>query len=232
MPLLSAQDQQIARTHLAGITHPVTLLFFTQTFGAPDTVLMAKQVVDEVASLNDQVSVEEVNLILDKDRVEQFGIDRVPAIALLRDGEDTRIRFLGVPAGYEFTSLIEAVLLAGTGESGLAAESRAAIAEKAATPIDIKVFVTPSCPHCPRAVSLAQRMAVESPNIRSTCVEATEFMDLAQKYRVTGVPKTIVEGTDVEILGAVPEDAFVNAVLGSSDNSEPPTSDVTPTPNA
>jgi hypothetical protein len=39
-------------------------------------------------------------------------------------------------------------------------------------------------------------------------------MDLAQKYRVTGVPKTIVEGTDVEILGAVPEDAFVGAVLG------------------
>jgi hypothetical protein len=84
MPLLSGQDQQFARTHLAGITHPVTLLFFTQTFGAPDTVLLAKQVVDEVASLNDQVSVEEVNLILDKDRVEQFGIDRVPAIALLR----------------------------------------------------------------------------------------------------------------------------------------------------
>src|SRR4051794_17658557 len=213
MPLLSDQDQQTVRTHLAAITHRVTLLFFTQTFGAPDSVLIARQVVDEVAALSDLVSVEEVNLILDTERTREFGIDRVPAIALLRDGEDTRIRFLGAPSGYEFTSLIEAVVLAGTGESGLTPESRALIAERVTTPLDIKVFVTPTCPHCPRVVTLAHRMAVENPQIRATCVEATEFMDLSQKYRVTGVPKTIVEGTDVEILGAVAEEEFINAIL-------------------
>ena len=215
MPLLSEQDRQTVRSHLAGISHQVTLLFFTQTFGAPDTVLVAKQVVDEVASLHDKIAVEEVNLILDKDRAAQFAVDRVPAIALLRDGEDTRLRFLGAPAGYEFTSLVEAIVLAGTGESGLSAESRATIAEKVTAPLDSKVFVTPSCPHCPRAVTLAHRMAVENSNIRATCVEATENIDLAQKYRVSGVPKKIVEGTDVEILGAVPEAEFVSAIVGS-----------------
>ena len=56
-------------------------------------------------------------------------------------------------------------------------------------------------------------MAVESPHIRATCVDATEFMDLSRKYRVTGVPKTIVNGT-IEILGALPEDAFVKTALG------------------
>jgi len=222
MPLLSEQDQQVVRAHLATITHRVTLLFFTQTIGAPETVLLARQVVDEVASLNGLVSVEEVNLILDKDRAAQFGIDRVPSIALLRNGEDTRIRFLGAPAGYEFTSLIEAVVLAGTGESGLTPASRAAIAERVTGPVDIKVFVTPTCPHCPRAVTLAHRMAVASPHIRATCVEATENIDLAQKYRVTGVPKTIVEGTAVELLGAMPEEAFVNAVLGGADDAQTP----------
>jgi hypothetical protein len=55
-------------------------------------------------------------------------------------------------------------------------------------------------------------MAFESPQITAACVEATEFMDLSRKYRVTGVPKTIVNGT-VEILGALPEDAFVRAAL-------------------
>jgi glutaredoxin-like protein len=214
MPLLSESDRQTVRSHLAAISHRVTILFFTQTFDAPETVLIAKQVIDEVASLNDQVSVEEVNLILDKERAAQFGVDRVPAIALLRDDEDTRIRFLGAPAGYEFTSLVEAVLLAGTGDSGLTAESRTLIAERATGAIDIKVFVTPTCPHCPRAVTMAHRMAVASPHIRATCVEATENIDLAQKYQVTGVPKTIVEGTAVELLGALPEDAFVTAVLG------------------
>ena len=72
-------------------------------------------------------------------------------------------------------------------------------------PLDILVFVTPTCPHCPRAVTLAHRMAVESPLIRATCVEATEFLDLSQRYQVTGVPKTVVNGT-IEMLGALPEE--------------------------
>jgi hypothetical protein len=55
-------------------------------------------------------------------------------------------------------------------------------------------------------------MAFESPQITAACVEATEFMDLSRKYRVTGVPKTIVNGS-IEILGAVPEDMFVTTAL-------------------
>jgi hypothetical protein len=68
-------------------------------------------------------------------------------------------------------------------------------------------------------VSLAHRMAVESPHIRATCVEATEFMDLTRKYRVTGVPKTIVNET-IEILGAVPEDLFVRTAVGGGDRHD------------
>jgi predicted DsbA family dithiol-disulfide isomerase len=59
-------------------------------------------------------------------------------------------------------------------------------------------------------------MAVESPHIRATCVEATEYMDLSRRYRVTGVPKTVVNGT-IEILGAVPEDVFVRTAIGGPD---------------
>jgi glutaredoxin-like protein len=212
MALLSDQDREMVRKHLAEITHPVTLLFFTQTIGGPETAAITRQILDELAELSEKVTVEEVNVILDKDRVSQYGVEAVPAIALLRAGEDTRMRFLGAPAGYEFMSLVEAVILAGTGNSGLSDESRQLVAQHVTGPIDIKVFVTPTCPHCPRAVTLAHQLAVESPHIRAACVEATEFMDLSRRYRVTGVPKTIVNDT-VEILGAVPEDAFVRSVV-------------------
>jgi len=212
MSLLSDRDRQTVQTHLGGLTHDVTLLFFTQTIGAPDTVTIARQIVDEVASLSDRVSVEEVNLVLDRERSAGFGIDRIPAIVLLKDGVDTRMRFLGAPAGYEFSSLVEAIVLAGTDDSGLTDESKRVIAEKVTEPTEIKVFVTPTCPHCPRAVTLAHRMAVESPNISATCVEASEFHDLSRQYRVTGVPKTVSSG-GAEILGALPEDEFVRGVL-------------------
>ena len=218
MSLLSDRDRQTVQTHLGGLTHDVTLLFFTQTIGAPDTVTIARQIVDEVASLSDHVAVEEVNLVLDRERSAGFGIDRIPAIVLLKDGADTRMRFLGAPAGYEFSSLVEAIVLAGTDDSGLTDESKRVIAEKVTEPTEIKVFVTPTCPHCPRAVTLAHRMAVESPNIFATCVEASEFHDLSRQYRVTGVPKTVSSG-GAEILGALPEDEFVRGILEGQNDS-------------
>jgi len=213
MPLLSDRDRETVQKHLAGIQHPVTLLFFTQTIGAPESALVAKQVLDEVASISDLVSVEEANLVLDRDRAAQYGIDQIPSVVLLKDGQDTGMRFLGAPAGYEFMSLVEAVLLAGTDDSGLTPESKSLVAEHVSGPIDIQVFVTPTCPYCPRAVTLAHRMAREDSRIKASSVDAAEFIDLSQRFHVTGVPKTVVNG-NTEIMGAVPEAAFVRAVLG------------------
>ena len=218
MALLSEQDRQTVRGHLAVIDEPVRLLFFTQTFGAPDTVMIAKQVLDEIVGLCDHLTLEEVNFVLEQDRARQYGVEQIPTIVLLKGDQDTRIRFLGAPAGYEFMSLIEAVILAGTNDSGLTPDSRALVAEHVTEPLNIQVFVTPTCRHCPRAVTLAHRLAVESPLITASCVEATEFMDLSRKFRVTGVPKTIVNGS-IEILGALPEDQFVRTVVGAPDEA-------------
>lgn len=217
MALLSEQDRQTVRGHLAVIEEPVRLLFFTQTFGAPDSVRVAKQVLDEIVSLCEHLTLEEVNFVLEQDRARQYGVEQIPTIVLLRGDQDTRIRFLGAPAGYEFMSLIEAVILAGTNDSGLTPDSRALVAEHVTSPLTIQVFVTPTCPHCPRAVTLAHRLAVESPLITASCVEATEFMDLSRRFRVTGVPKTIVNES-IEFLGALPEDQFVRTVVGATDD--------------
>ena len=70
-------------------------------------------------------------------------------------------------------------------------------------------------------MSLAHRMARENALIRASCVEATEFMDLSRKFRVTGVPKTIVNGS-IEILGALPEETFVRSVLNLPESDAPP----------
>ena len=214
MALLSDQDRETVRGRLAVIERPVTLLFFSQTIGAPESVYVTRRVLEEIVSLNDRLSLEEVSLVLDRDRAAQYAIDDIPAVVLLRDGADTRIRFLGAPAGYEFMSLIEAVVLAGTEDSGLSANARALVSQHVSAPLDIRVFVTPTCPHCPRAVTLAHRLAVEHPQIRATCIEATEFMDLSRRYNVTGVPKTVVNDS-IEILGALPEDQFVRTVVGA-----------------
>jgi alkyl hydroperoxide reductase subunit AhpF len=143
MALLSEQDRQIVREHLADLKHDVKLLLFTQTIGGPETGMIARQILDELSALNDRITVEEVNFVLDKERAAQHGIDKIPAIVVLRDGDDTRIRFFGAPAGYEFMSLVEALILAGGDDSGLSDESKKRIAG-VQEPITIDVFVTPT----------------------------------------------------------------------------------------
>lgn len=212
MALISTTDQERLRQDFATVTRPVRLLFFTQALGC-DTCLQTRQILDELPPLSDHISIEEVNFVLESDRAQQYGIDRVPAVAVLDDQADTRIRFLGLPSGYEFISLVQAILLVGGGVSRLSSANRERVAA-VDQPTTIHVFTTPSCPHCPRAVTLAHEMAFVNPNITSFAVEVTEFPDLARRYRVNGVPKTVV-GEQIEILGGLPEDEFIEQALAS-----------------
>jgi glutaredoxin-like protein len=223
MALISPSDQQRLRQSFAQMTRPVRLLFFTQALGC-ETCPQTRQILDELPPLSDRITVEEVNLILEPDRAKPYGVDRAPAIAITyREAsqasadpeslwQDSRIRFLGAPAGYEFVSLVQAVLLAGGRSSALSEHSRQRIAA-VTQPVTLQVFTTPTCPHCPRAVSLAHEMAFASPHITAYAVEATEFPDLARRYRVNGVPKTVIN-EEGEILGALPESDFIEQALG------------------
>jgi predicted DsbA family dithiol-disulfide isomerase len=65
-------------------------------------------------------------------------------------------------------------------------------------------------------------MAFLNPNITASAVEASEFPDLARRYRVTGVPKTIVN-EEIEILGALPPDAFIEQALSQPSSANPGT---------
>ena len=217
MGLISAADQERLRDDLSTMTRAVRIVFFTQTLDC-ETCPQTRQILDELPGLSAKIRVDEVNFVLEADRAAQYGIDRVPAIVVLGEDEsgaerDSKIRFLGMPAGYEFISLIKAIKLVGGGPSELSEGSRArlALVDK---PITLRVFTTPTCPHCPRAVNLAHEMAWASSQITSYAVEVTEYPDLARKYNVNGVPKTVVDDR-IEILGAIPEDDFIEQSLAA-----------------
>lgn len=143
MGLLSASDEAVLRQHLSAIDTPVSLLLFSQTIGGSESGPIARQVLGEVASLNDKISIVDKNFVLDTEDREKYGVDREPAIVVLRDGEDTRMRFLGAPTGYEFVPLVEAILLAGTGKVDLEPDTVTKL-EGVTTPTEIKVFSTPT----------------------------------------------------------------------------------------
>src|SRR5260221_5293774 len=105
------------------MTSPVRLLFFTQTIDC-ETCLQTRQILDELPALSDKIAIEEVNFVLEQEKAALYAIDRVPAIVIIGQdaaggARDSRIRFLGAPSGYEFISLVQAVLLVGGRGSNL-----------------------------------------------------------------------------------------------------------------
>ncbi len=147
MSLLSPADQEKLRESFDEMTSPVTVLFFTQTLDCEPCV-QTRQILDELPALSDKIAIEEVNFVLEKDKAAHYGIDRVPALALVNknaagEARDTRIRFLGTPAGYEFVSFVQALLLAGGHDSQLTPANRALVAA-VNTPTTIQVFSTPT----------------------------------------------------------------------------------------
>lgn len=143
MPLLSPQDEQVLTEHLSAIDTPVTILLFTQAIGGSESGAVAKQILDEIARLNDKLTIVEKSFVLDADDRAKYGVAHEPAIVLLSNGEDTRIRMYGAPTGYEFVSLVEGILLAGTRKHDLS-EDTVALLAGVSQPIHLQVFSTPT----------------------------------------------------------------------------------------
>lgn len=170
------------------------------------------QLVREVAETSERLSVVEKTLGGDE---RARGIVRTPTVLFREVGSDRdNVRFIGLPSGYEFQTLVEALRMVGTGESGLGPASLERIAE-VATPIRLQAFVTPTCPYCPRAVLAAYRLALANPHVIAEGVEASEYPQLAQQYRISGVPDTIIDGPSGQerVLGGQPDKVFLDAVL-------------------
>ena len=142
MPILSARDQAAVRKEFEKIGGPVKLVVFSQSLEAAELCQQNEQLVREVAELSDQITVEVLNLAIDRERAEAYGVDQVPAI-VVEGSRDYGIRFYGVPLGYEFSNLIDSIIAISSGEAALTSETKASLAALAGD-VQIKVFSTPT----------------------------------------------------------------------------------------
>jgi alkyl hydroperoxide reductase subunit AhpF len=141
MPILTGRDIEAVRKEFAKLVGPVRLTVFSQELGS-ESCRHTELLLKEVAECSDKLNVNILNLVLDRPQAEAYGVDRVPAIVVAGE-RDYGIRFFGLPSGYEFTNLIDAIVVASTGEPALAAETRDTLAGLA-KPAHIKVFTTPT----------------------------------------------------------------------------------------
>ena len=142
MALINDEIAAELREAFAALKDPVRLAVFSQALADPASEEV-RRLVEELAALDPRLRAESLNFVLDKERVETLGIERIPAIAVLGDARDYGVRFYGTPAGYEFGSLIDAILDVSAGASQLSEETKTALAALDRD-VRVRVFSTPT----------------------------------------------------------------------------------------
>lgn len=189
--------------------NPVKIVMFTQEIECrfcSDT----RQLVQELAALNDKITVEVYDFVADAQKAKEYGIDKIPALAIIGE-KDYGVRIYGIPYGYEFRTLVETVINVSKGKTDLLDKTKVILAEVKA-PVHIQVFVSLTCHHCPVAATVAHKLAIESDLVRADVIDGSEFPHLVQKYAVIGVPKVVIN-EKIEFVGAFNEDLFAEHVL-------------------
>ena len=141
MGYLTTADEQAVKAQFEKLSAPVTLTVFASELG-PDNNAQTVSLVREVAALSDRITVKVLNPHIERDEAAAYGVSVTPVV-VVEGAKDYGIRFLGMPAGYEFSNLMDAILAVSAGEAQLKEETKAALAGLTED-VTIKVFATPT----------------------------------------------------------------------------------------
>ena len=90
------------------LVDPVKIVMFTQELECrycSDT----RKLVEDLVPLSEKLSVEVHDFVADAAKAKEYGIDKIPALAIIGK-KDYGVRIYGIPYGYELQTLIEAII--------------------------------------------------------------------------------------------------------------------------
>ncbi|NWG11369.1 thioredoxin family protein [Candidatus Bathyarchaeota archaeon] len=210
MSLIPEEHKEHLKTELnEKLEKPVKLVMFTQEIEC-QFCSQTRELINEMATLSDKIKVGIYDLIADAEKAKEYNVEKVPALIIMGE-KDFGIRYYGLPFGYELQTLIEGIINVSKGKTDIPEETRQRLKE-INKPVHIQVFVTLTCPYCPKVASVAYRFAIESDFVKTDVIDAGEFPHIGLKYNVMGVPKTVIN-EKIEFIGVLPEDLFLEHIL-------------------
>ncbi len=210
--VLSDKDKEAVKKILEPVQRETKILFFRSDEPSCQYCDVIEELLADLHSVNPNVVYE----VLDAkgEKAKEIGVEHGPTLVF---ADKPNIWYMGIPSGHEFRAFLDDIVAVGKGSVDISAKAAKAIAQ-VNEPLEILVFVTPTCPYCPWAVKTAHTFAFVNPNIRGVMVEAIEYSDFADQYAVSAVPKIVIRDpktreTYLEWEGAVPEEVFADYVL-------------------
>jgi len=210
MQVLTEEVKAQLREILDLMEKEVNLALFTKDGDCPtceETISM----LEDLKDVNPKIHVHHYDLEKNQQEASSWNVQLVPSIVVMNDQNDyLGIKFNGIPAGHEINSFIKTLLEVSGSGTELPVETKNRI-EALNAPINIKVFVTLGCPHCPGAVEKAHKLALSSTHISSEMIEAQTFHDLSNEYNVSSVPKIVINDQH-EFVGDQPIEVFLEEI--------------------
>ncbi|MCL4404561.1 thioredoxin family protein [Candidatus Marsarchaeota archaeon] len=214
MAMLNDGDRKVLKETLEkDMQGDVSIIYFTDSKERCEYCDVNMEILKELSALDSRIKLTVYDINKNAKEAKLLGVDAAPS-TVIGGKRIYGIIYKGIPAGHEFSSLVGDVIDASRNSTSLSEKTKKALSG-INKHVDIKVFVTPTCPWCPKAVRIAHQFAIESKFIRSSMIEASEFMELAQKYSVMGVPKIVIDDK-YSFEGAQPEEVFLNYVMASA----------------
>lgn len=173
--------------------------------------IVTRQLIEELMLINNKINVTFLNFKENEQQALNYGLHGAPSFTILNSNEQfTGILYNGMPLGHEINSLLVAILNVSGYPLGIDND----IVQKILnikSDVNIKVFVTTSCPYCSSAVITAQKMALLNLKIKAEMIDSNIFKELAVKYNVVNVP-TIIINDNISFLGDQPIETLINAI--------------------
>ncbi|MCX7641870.1 MAG: thioredoxin family protein [Elusimicrobiales bacterium] len=211
--MLDYETRDKIKKAFSDLKNRVGIVFFKESLNC-STCKEMEILLEEIKDTLSFIDLEVYNKYLDMQKADEYKVEKTPAV-FFKDylGFKKNLIIYGFTHGYEFITLLEIIKYISGFKIDLEEESMKVL-ETLNKDVNIKVFVTPTCPYCPSTVLTLAKFSLFSSRINTEIIMVNEFYELATKYGVRGVPKTIVN-EKIHLEGARAESDFINAILNS-----------------
>ncbi|TAN39921.1 MAG: glutaredoxin [Candidatus Methanoperedens sp.] len=206
--MLSDLEKETIKKKFTALVNDVELAVFTQDKEC-QFCKETRELVIGLGDLSPKIKTKVYDFVKNGDEIIKYNIKKIPAIAIIGK-TDYGIRYFGVPAGYEFTTFVDDIIDVSKGITSLSENIKKKLAD-IKKPVHLQVFVSPTCPYCPKAARIAHQFAIENEFIRADVIEMTEFPYLVQRYSIMSTPHIVIN-EDTSFVGAQPPEIFIEQI--------------------
>ena len=210
MKMLNEQVREQLKGLLNKMDKKVVIAVFTKE-NPCETCEETKLFMEELEEIGEKITLKKYHLYNDEEMAKKYEVTLTPSIVILDENENYKgIKFNGIQAGHEINSFLSTIMAVSGSGNNLPEEVNSKL-QSIKKPVDIKVFVTLGCPHCPGAVEKANLIALQNSNIKSQMIEAQTFPELSDKFNVSSVPKVVINDK-YEFVGNQPIEMFLQEI--------------------